>query len=339
MAWPGAWEALETLGEAALTAEIGSIEAASAAALGTTALVTRGGHPFVTPDQPTKRGQKRGGTAIGRSRPPPPQRVRRSINTSEAFAKSLRTTNIHRSINTSQAANMATQSKKDHQDEVQVMPHHGPMSKIIEDYHTINLTYFDRITKFVTSPGAGEFQDWIFRLNSIYDVDEAAGGTQQPLGRDTWASIYQYYRVLSCQMEVKIINRNNTESMIAGIVLEEDNSTLTGNRNDFMMRKNAIRRIIPGNNFANASLGEITYDYNPSSWDHHVQETGVEERWTPITETPSNNHKAILRMMMADGGGAPGFVTDFDVEFFVTMRYTVQFREANKTILTTGSLS
>jgi hypothetical protein len=230
------------------------------------------------------------------------------------------------------------QGTRGHTDEVEVMPHHGPMSKIIEDYHTINLTFFQRFIKFSDNPGG--FTTYVFRLNSIYDCDETTGGTQQPLGRDTWAAIYQYYRVLSCNMEVKIINRNNTNTLLAGIVLEEDTSNLTDTRNNFMMRKNAIRAIIPGNQYASGSIGQLTFDYNPSQWDHHVQETGIEERWTPISETPSNNHKAVLRFIMSDGS-ALGTTDDADqdFEFFVTMRYTVQFREANKTILTTGSIA
>ena len=135
---------------------------------------------------------------------------------------------------------------------------------------------------------------------------------------------------------MKVINRSNFSTLLAGIVLEEDNATLTGNPEDFMMRKNAIRRIIPGFTYANPSTSVITYNYNPSSWDHHVQESGVEERWTPIGESPSNTHRAILRFIGADGSVLSP--QDVDFEFFVNVKFTVQFREANKTILTTGSL-
>jgi hypothetical protein len=222
---------------------------------------------------------------------------------------------------------------KGHQDEVQVMPHHGPMSKIIEDYHTIKLNYYTDETAFTATVAPNTFQDRIFRLNSIFDVFETRAGNQAPLGRDTWASIYQYYRVLGCDMEVKIVNRNNTTTLLAGIVLEEDNVNLTVQRENFMMRKNAIRAIIPGNNFMNPSIAKLTYNYAPQSWDHHVQETGIEERWTPIGESPSNQHRAILRILHSSNANK-----DLDYEIYVQMKFTVQFREANKTILTTGSI-
>lgn len=241
---------------------------------------------------------------------------------------------IHRSINTSQANMPANQSSGQHQDEVAVMPHHGPMSKIVEDYHTIKLTYYDRDLRFAATPGTNGFFQYLYRLNSIYDVNESLGGQQQPLGRDTWAAIYQYYRVLSCEMDVKIVNRQSVNTLLAGVVLEEDDANLTFNTSNFMMRKNAIRRIIPGTTYANPSTANIVYKYNPGSWDHHVQETGVEERWTPIGETPSNQHRAILRLIGSDGSDAIPNETDWEV--FVTMKYVVQFREANKTILTQG---
>jgi hypothetical protein len=49
-----------------------------------------------------------------------------------------------------------------------------------------------------------------FRLNSVYDPNLNIAG-HQPLGYDTWSVIYNYYKVLECNITVEIIQPKNED--------------------------------------------------------------------------------------------------------------------------------
>lgn len=50
-----------------------------------------------------------------------------------------------------------------------------------------------------------------FKVNSIFDFDLTGAG-HQPLGRDTWASIYEYYKVLETRIYVTVISHSDRTS-------------------------------------------------------------------------------------------------------------------------------
>jgi len=75
--------------------------------------------------------------------------------------------------------------------------------KSYEDEIVCRLPYVDTSGSTNTIgyvPGTGTL--WQYKINSIYDCDLTGGG-HQPLGRDTWASIYNYYKVLKTTIKVE----------------------------------------------------------------------------------------------------------------------------------------
>jgi len=61
------------------------------------------------------------------------------------------------------------------------------------------------------------------RWNSTFDPDFTGTG-HQPLYRDTLASIYDHYSVISAYIEVQVVN-TGTVPMLCGIVTDDDTST------------------------------------------------------------------------------------------------------------------
>jgi len=73
--------------------------------------------------------------------------------------------------------------------------------------------YSDIITYSLT---AGIMQDYIFRLNSTFDPDLTGTG-HQPTGRDTYATIYNRYRVLGVKWRLQLSVRDNATILLAAI--------------------------------------------------------------------------------------------------------------------------
>jgi hypothetical protein len=60
------------------------------------------------------------------------------------------------------------------------------------------------------------------RWNSTFDPD-ATGGGHQPLYRDTFASVYDHYSVISARAQIRLIN-DTADPFICGVVTDDDTS-------------------------------------------------------------------------------------------------------------------
>jgi hypothetical protein len=85
------------------------------------------------------------------------------------------------------------------------------------------LRYHDTITITSTS---GIINVNVFTWNSTYDPDVTNSG-HQPLYRDTYASIYDHYAVVSARAKAQFINSSTTLSCMVGGVTDDDSSSTT----------------------------------------------------------------------------------------------------------------
>lgn len=67
---------------------------------------------------------------------------------------------------------------------------------------TVRLSYADA-QNYQVSTGTGVAR--AFSMNSIWDPDVTGGG-HQPMMRDLWASMYDYYAVLACRYKITVYN-------------------------------------------------------------------------------------------------------------------------------------
>lgn len=70
--------------------------------------------------------------------------------------------------------------------------------------------------------GAGK-QDYVYRMNSIFDPDAQIGG-HQPLGRDQYATFYNRYRVIACTMSLWVTPVGAMTSGYKIVILGDNNS-------------------------------------------------------------------------------------------------------------------
>lgn len=87
------------------------------------------------------------------------------------------------------------------------------------DSMVCNLRYCDTV---LLSISTGSMSTQKLRWNSTFDPDYSLGG-HQPLYRDTFASVYDHYAVVSAYVEIQFVN-TSTVPVHVGAVTDDDSS-------------------------------------------------------------------------------------------------------------------
>lgn len=82
----------------------------------------------------------------------------------------------------------------------------------------------------------------MFRWNSTFDTDFTSTG-HQPLYRDTYASIYDHYSVVSAKATVTVQNGTSASPFIVGMVTDDDTS-LSSTLDTLMEQNHGISRLV-----------------------------------------------------------------------------------------------
>lgn len=221
-------------------------------------------------------------------------------------------------------------------EEVPVIPPPKRLALAAPDYFSVDLPYC--VTSHRTNAKANQPIHWEFKCNSIFDPQTGTpfGNEHQPMGRDLWAGVYGYYRVLASTFTVTAVNYQANEavtasshpSFILGLAPQESVTETIVTREGLMESKISQWQILHPIE-TNHNSGSLTFNYTPEDWHYHVQETGIDERWTPIGSNPAIIHYiTIFAANMKDGD-----VRALNAQFTVKMVFTVQFREANPTYI------
>lgn len=243
---------------------------------------------------------------------------------------------------------MANAGTGDH--EVSVVPPPKRIALSCPDYFTIDLPWcengyaaFTRTSNQVTPS-----QVQSYRLNSIYDplkidngtASTSSGAAHQPMGRDTWAAVYQYYRVLRARFQITVWNVttvdqtavNDQDMILAGIEWTDDD-TSTGKAQTiqaFMEEKQSDWQFVApvkGNQMLTGSPVHFSYDYSPEQWQFHVQNSADDNRWTAIDSDPTLPHLINFSIFPFLPGSTSSKA--YRIQYHTKIVYTVQFREAN----------
>lgn len=108
----------------------------------------------------------------------------------------------------------------------------------------ISMRYNDQNNLTSTLGALGQF---VFSANSIFDPSTTGTG-HQPMGHDTWATLYNHYVVLGSRIIVKIIPTNPASPALCGIYLSEDSTLEYTNSSELIeAKKGTWRTIVPSN--------------------------------------------------------------------------------------------
>lgn len=184
-----------------------------------------------------------------------------------------------------------------------------------------------------------------FNINSIYDPDLTGTGNQ-PLGRDTWCAIYNYYKVLETHVKCTItpINDDSTGGVTSAQFptlfgwMADITANPPGTIDAWLMTSMAS----PGNKqqiFSPIIDVDIINGRGPTQfvheyhWDASQFDTSIidntKNEWTPVGSNPSNlNYFSLLAYN-------PQGVGNRTVTIHCEIRYLVAFKQINRTLLTT----
>lgn len=252
-------------------------------------------------------------------------------------------------------------------DEIPVMPS-GQVSKSHPDYFTINLPFY---TNFNMTLSTGEtIEEQFIRLDSPYDpiVDGDFSESRQPLGRDTWANIYDFYRVVESDVQMIFTYKHgrfgddqsatprNWEGDVpvhamVGYHVTDDATDKAANPIAFVeMKHSKAAYIHPNQHQINSfqatttSLGSkarrihcsggttgMSFHYQPEHWDYHVTNLGLQERWTPKNQVPDFTHMLGIIAAYPNNNNALLSNERIDIQVDLYINYKVQWREVNST--------
>lgn len=170
----------------------------------------------------------------------------------------------------------------------------------------VTMKYAEDVT---TNAGTG---DYVFNLNSIYDPNRTGGG-HQPYGHDTFNTLYNRYRVISCKWKVQAMSTSGIQ--LAAIPLNEVFSYATIAE----MRENPRSKFVVQN--AGGSTEYLSGNtYIPSLVGRTKAQYMADDRYQ-ATMGSNPSELASLLIMTANNVGA----TLGSVGINVLLEYTVEF--------------
>lgn len=150
----------------------------------------------------------------------------------------------------------APRAKRDKRDsEAQMIPGLGRLEYGFPNSITTKLRYHE---VFSYQSNTGGVTSWILRANGIFDPDYSNTG-HQPLYRDTYAAIYDYYVVLGSKIHVEFCSESATVGFNVGIVAS-DTPTISTVLNTLAEQNNAVSTMI---GTVNAGTKTLFMTYSP----------------------------------------------------------------------------
>lgn len=191
----------------------------------------------------------------------------------------------------------------------------------------------------------GAYKQW--KINSIYDPDLTGIGVQ-PLGRDTWASVYNYYKVLETHIKIRLYETTNittgestniahptSHGWMADITAAPPSSfqswlfaSLAGKNN----KQQKFGPVLQYDVINGRGQKPLVFEYH---WDASQFDTSIidnaKNEWTAVGSDPANiNYFSQLYFNPAPvTGGSRTFVWHAEIQ------YLVAFKQINRTLLNT----
>lgn len=185
-----------------------------------------------------------------------------------------------------------------------------------------------------------------FKINSIFDPDLTGAGNQ-PLGRDTWASIYNFYKVLETYVKISVTEivddstGAQTNDQLPSLVgwMMDLTANPPSNLNTWLMTSMASStnqqqvfseiRVSDIINGRGSKTNVFKYKWDASQMDTSIIDNSKDE-WTPVGNDPEvQNYFSLLY-------NNPNALSAGRVIYIHTeIQYLVAFKQINRSLLNT----
>lgn len=89
----------------------------------------------------------------------------------------------------------------------------------------------------------GLLNSFTFSANSIFDPNITGVG-HQPMGHDTWQTLYNHYCVTSSKMTIKLIPKDNPTTSVVGAFITDAQASPYSNSDDYQEARKGSTRLI-----------------------------------------------------------------------------------------------
>jgi len=217
--------------------------------------------------------------------------------------------------------------------------------KSYEDEIIVKMPYCDH-SSTTTTLASSVNSFYQFKVNSIYDPDLTGGG-HQPLGRDTWASIYNYYKVLEVNIKLELFDTNLVTSggstaavvptyygMMLDITATPPSTRLAwleAVEGSFSSRQQTFTPIKMANVLQTKDVDPIVFNmkWTPEMFDKNILLNGGDPGWTAVGSDPSVSEYLTLIAWNPEAGSRY-------VHWKITLEYITAFKQINKTLMNTN---
>lgn len=214
--------------------------------------------------------------------------------------------------------------------------------------YTVRLTYADNYRHAVDQYGNAGIAQY-FRTNSIFDPDVTGTG-HQPIIRDLWASMYDYYSVLSCDYTIRLYNCTGqdpvtytavgTSAQVIGatnvtLLRTTDATDITGpaTTSGFIypaaeMKNSSTDMIIPGGTLS--FKGTLT----PGDYIVDAKDSDSDATWTAMGSNPAVSRYLgyVLNSVNYNALVGANEAPYANIQAQVILDYTVQFTQVNPSL-------
>lgn len=205
--------------------------------------------------------------------------------------------------------------KKRARSEAQMIPGLGNLEWGFPNSIITTLRYCDFYGLTSTSGGSTA---QVFRANGIFDPDYSGSG-HQPMYRDAYANIYDYYTVLGSKITVTFHSRSATHGFIVGCI-GTDSPSITTTVTTWMENNNAVSALV-GN--VNAQPTTLTMTYSPEEQlGSHAKDDG--SSMTAVGADPSSGEGTYYYAITAateDGSTTASLTAKVQIEYTVKFTY------------------
>lgn len=205
--------------------------------------------------------------------------------------------------------------KKRAKHEAQMIPGLGPLEWGFPNSIITTLRYCD-FYGLTSTTGGSTAQ--VFRANGIFDPDYTGAG-HQPMYRDNWANIYDYYTVLGSKITVTYHSRSSTQGFIIGCI-GTDSPSITSTVTSWMENNNAVSGLL-GN--VNCQPVTLSMTYSPEeNLGSNAKDDG--SSMTAVGADPSSGEGQFYFAITAateDGATTASLTAKVQIEYTVKFTY------------------
>lgn len=215
---------------------------------------------------------------------------------------------------------MSSQSdaNKKRKHEAHMIPGLGPLQFGMPNSIITKLRYCE--PSWITSTSGGTSYS-TFRANGIYDPDYINLG-HQPMYRDAYANIYDYYTVLGSKITVKFLSRSTTVGFFVGIQGTDSTSPSTA-VSTWMEQNNGVHDLI-----GNISSGSRTLFMTFGSEGNQGVDTEDDlSSLVPVGSDPGSAAAYYFNVLCAADDGNTATVA-----ILIEIEYTVKFTNLSKRV-------